>query len=111
MVELQKKGKGSFLWSKERGKGSFPFPAELATGGLQIEIFQASNAFFPFRAELATGGGGGYFDAHKLKSPFIFAKMRKFRLSDNEGKGSFHCEKGVLSLWERGPFSLGKGSF
>ncbi len=33
MVELQKKGKGSFLWSKERGKGSFPFLAELSTGG------------------------------------------------------------------------------
>ena len=32
MVELQKKGKGSFLWSKER-KGSFPFLAELSTGG------------------------------------------------------------------------------
>ena len=33
VVELQKKGKGSFLWSKERGKGSFPFIAELSTGG------------------------------------------------------------------------------
>jgi hypothetical protein len=30
---ITKKGKGSFLWSKERGKGSFPFLAELSTGG------------------------------------------------------------------------------
>ena len=39
----------------------FSFRSELTTGGggVQIEIFQASNAFFPFRAELTTGGGGG----------------------------------------------------
>ena len=35
--------------------------------------------------------------------------MRKFRLSENEGKRSFHYGKGVLSLWERGPFAIGKG--
>ena len=58
-------------------------------------------------------------DAHKQKLPLIFAKMRKFRLSDNEGKGSFRYGKGVLSVWERGPFKgppvaffslIGKGS-
>ena len=100
-------------------------------GGVQIEIFKASNAFFPFHAELATGGGvqiemkipSKYapnvnafekfywpmndLDTHKQKCPFIFAKMRKFRLSEDERKGS----KGVLSLWERGPFAMGKGSF
>ena len=62
-------------------------------------------------------------DAHKQKLPKndrqFSRKCANFRLSENEGKGSFRYGKGVLSVWERGPFKgphvaffslIGKGS-
>ena len=53
----------------------FPLMDLLATGGgggVQIEIFQASNVFFPFRTELTTGGGG-------VVSKFFAQKLRFFK--------------------------------
>ena len=117
VVELQKKGKGSLLWSKERGKGSFPFLAELATGGgggCKSKFSKPQMPFFPFMRNSRPGGGGCKSKFSKPQMPIFTptsAEFAEFSPECSHFKASFQHGKGVLSLWERGPFTLGKGSF
>ena len=100
VVELQKKKRGPFYGQKKEERGPFPFLRISRPGGgangTKIPSKYAAN----FNALEKFYWPMNDLDAHKQKCPLIFAKMRKFRLSENEGKG-----------WERGPFSLGKGFF